>query len=420
MENTLSQRELKEALLEALLEYDLIKKNRRLNSIKKTLQGTMVATLIGSAGLIAANPGRGNQVREKEAIISTSSLHTSQPTNLPIESSQSKFIPGVAHFGFNKHTLTTGQEERLLNLINQLPKNSEIAVIGRTDSRGSKKYNEKLGKLRAMAVADYLAERGIKIKFVGSRISNKMPENWMKRRVDIIVESPSTTVLLNSASPETPLVSKQIPPNSEPQNQTIINTFGFRREIPPETNRSPENGDVKQTLPENYTNTITKQKPVQAHTFREKIRGAAHFSLNSDELTWTNKQRLMDLIKQLPNDAVLTIVGRTESDDAENNSAELGMQRAKTVASFLSNFGVKINAVASKESSYGFTGWGARRVDIIIDSTTTQMSIDLPQPLQGYSYKIGDNTKNEDRPIAIEREAMPKRQIPNPYLYNVD
>jgi outer membrane protein OmpA-like peptidoglycan-associated protein len=420
MENTLTQQELKEALLEALLDYDSIKKTRRMRAVKKTLQGTMVATLIGSTGLMASNQGRNNHIKESAAITAISTHSIPVLTDFPPETSQSKFIPGVAHFGFNKHTLTPGQEERLFNLVSQLPKDSEITVIGRTDSIGSKKYNEKLGRLRAQAVADFLALRGLKIKAIGSKISNNLSENWLKRRVDIVVDSPSTTpIFLKSAAPENPQVNKQPQSIPKPQMPSNTNAFSFRSAIPLETNRSPAATNLEQTLPENFTTVINKKKPEQAPINRQKVRGTAHFPLNSDELTWTNKQRLMELIKQLPKDAVLTVVGRTELEGAEDNGTELGMQRAKAVAEFLSNFGVKVNAVASKESSYGFTGWGARRVDIIIDSTAKAMPVNLPEPLQEYSYKRG-NSKTENPPIAIERDTSPKRNIPNPYIYNVE
>ncbi|CAG7857687.1 hypothetical protein MCAMS1_02607 [biofilm metagenome] len=422
MENTLTQQELKEALLEALLDYDSIKKTRRMRAVKKTLQSTMVATLIGSTGLMAANQGRNNQTKESAAIMATRSNSIPVLTDFPPETSHSKFIPGVAHFGFNKYTLTSGQEERLFNLVSQLPKDSEITVIGRTDSKGSKKYNERLGRLRAQAVADFLTFRGLKIKAIGSKISNNLPENWLKRRVDIVVDSPSSSpIFLKTTTPENPQAYKQSHPQLKPQPQppSNINAFGFHSTIPPETSHAPAVTDVNQPLPENFTTVINKKIPEQPPINRQKVRGAAHFSLSSDELTWTNKQRLMELIKQLPKDAVLTVVGRTESDGAENNGPELGMQRAKAVAEFLSNFGVKVSAVASKESSYGFTGWGARRADIIIDSSTKAMPVNLPQPLQEYSYKQS-NSNHQNPAIAIERDTAPKRSIPNPYIYNVE
>ncbi len=57
------------------------------------------------------------------------------------------------------------------------------------------------------------------------------------------------------------------------------------------------------------------------------------------------------------------------------------MQRAKTVALFLANQGVKVKAVASKVSSDKYAGWMARRVDIIVDSNSVKQPISLSPPV---------------------------------------
>ena len=40
--------------------------------------------------------------------------------------------------------------------------NTDIVVIGHTDSRGSEDYNQRLSEFRARAVADYLIDQGVK------------------------------------------------------------------------------------------------------------------------------------------------------------------------------------------------------------------------------------------------------------------
>jgi len=56
----MTQDELREAVFEALLDYESFKKTRRLKALKKALKGTMVATMISSTGLMAAGQGRSN------------------------------------------------------------------------------------------------------------------------------------------------------------------------------------------------------------------------------------------------------------------------------------------------------------------------------------------------------------------------
>ncbi len=445
MDNTLTQEELREALLAALLDYESIKKTRRMKAVKKTLQGTMVATLIGSSGLMAASHGRTNPLKEAAAITASAK---STPDLLPGETEHSKFIPGVAHFGFNKRSLTKSQEERLQELIKQLPKNSEISVIGRTDASGSKYYNDKLGSQRAQAVADYLALHGLKVKAIGSRVSNAMPENWMMRRVDILVDSPGEPFFLGSTlsgkqgayqqpaqthAPQFHVPQVQTKPQAIPKMQEAFkpiqqqskptvttDAFGNRSTLIPETSQKPATHNIKVIEEQFGVSDITAMtKPESPATSRQKVRGVTHFALNSHELAWAHKERLIELVKQLPKDCQLIVIGRTESNGAETNSKELGMLRAKTIATFLANLGVKVKAVGSKESSDGFTGWGARRVDIIVDSGPSGKDINLqqqPVKQEGYDSQPKANVLE----LQQNQPTLPNPQQRTPYLYKVD
>lgn len=486
MESTLTQEELREALLAALLDYESIKKTRRMKAVKKTLQGTMVATLIGSSGLMAASQGRSSPLKEAIAI----SANAKAVPGLPGETEHSKFIPGVAHFGFNKRSLTTSQEERLQELIKQLPKNSAISVVGRTDASGSKYYNDKLGTQRAQSVADYLSLHGFKIKAIGSRVSNFMPENWMMRRVDILVDSPTEPFFLGSSLSEkqdayqqpaqthtpqayvpqvqaqpqalpkiqetykpsqqqakpqihdnyrppaqVPRVEPQVrdtyqPPAQIPQVKpqapaaATTDAFGNRSNLIPKTSPKPAADDVKVIEQQSDISDATAMtRPEYPATNRQKVRGVTHFALNSHELAWAHKERLIELVKQLPKDSQLIVIGRTESNGAETNSKELGMLRAKTVATFLANFGIKVKAVGSKESSDGFTGWGARRVDIVIDSGPAAKRINLQQPVKQEEYgsqpKANILELQQNQPSAPD-PALEKPPQRTPYLYKVD
>lgn len=373
MEMNLTQDQLREVVLAALLDYETLKKTRRLKAVKKTLQGTMVATLIGSAGVMAANQGRSNQVREASAIMAPASNVTSAITKLSTVPPEPKFIPAVAHFGFNRYTLSDSQKERLEILIKQIPKNSEITVIGLTDNSGSQNQNKKIGKLRARSVADFMTAHGLKVKTIESKVSNDMPENWMERRVDILVDSLLEPFFLNLTSPEKQQspVASQAQPNSSPVFHPIDN-----KSIQQETNRS-EQVENKLFVENTKSQDAKAEKSAKQ---RQRVHGVVHFALNSFELASAHKERLKELIAQLPKDSELMVIGRTESNGAENTIEKLGSLRAKSVATFLASNGMKVVAVGSRDVRDGFTGWGARSVDIIVDSSPIPNKIKLNSP----------------------------------------
>lgn len=371
----MTQDELREAVLAALLDYETLKKTRRLKAVKKALRGTVMATVIGGAGITAAKEVRSNQVQETATIVASKPNAMPAMARLSEETSYSKLIPGVALFAFDRHTLAAEQEAKLTELIKQLPRDSEITVIGLTDSQGGQRYNKKLGRQRAQTVADHLTRHGMKIKAIGSNISNDIPNAWMARRVDIIVDSASGPFYLKLTSLENQRPFQQ----SQPQTQTPLNTFNYRDKVKkdlPETENRPTIGSAENagTKPDADAATA-KPKPEQKAFQRQQVRGVTHYAFNSYNLAVAHKERLMEFIKQLSKDAELTVVGRTDADEHNKN---LGMQRAKTVAIFLANHGLKVNAVASKVSSDRFTGWFARRVDIVVDSRLTPQAINQP------------------------------------------
>lgn len=390
MEINLTQEQLREVVLAALLDYENLKKNRRIKAVKKTLQGTMVATIIGSTSVIAANQGRNNQVKDVSAIMSTGLASAPVAAKFLPTSADSKFIPAVAHFANNSHQLNDSQIERLHKLIQQIPKNSEITVIGRTDKSGGYKFNNKLGKLRARAVAEVMQQHGLKIKTIVSKISNDMPENWMERRVDILVDSSSGPFFLNLTSqdnqnivaapraksklrqeaisaPNTGHVSEQ----PAPMPKIVAPALAPKAKQPAQTVKAV---DEKQNAPQQiiaqpFTGTekhqIQKLDKVKIQT--KNIQGVVHFPLNGYELTLTQQQELSGFIKQLSKDKELIVIGRTESSGAENTIEKLGLLRAKSVAYYLANNGLKVVAVGSKKAHEGLAGWQERRVDIIVD-----------------------------------------------------
>ncbi len=385
----MTQDELREAVLAALLDYETLKKTRRLKAVKKALRGTVMATVIGGAGITAAKEVRSNQVQETATIVASKPNAMLATAKLPEEAAYSKLIPGVALFAFDRHTLAVEQEQKLAELIKQLPKDSEITVIGLTDSQGGQRYNKKLGRQRAQTIADYLTRHGMKIKAVGSNISNDMPNAWMARRVDIVVDSASGPFYLNLTSLENQRPFQQ----SQPQTQAPapLNTFNYRdkkKKDLPETGNKPAIGSAENAGTKPDVDAATaKPKPEKKAFHRQQVRGVTHYAFNSYNLAVAHKERLMEFIKQLPKDAEVTVVGRTDADEHKKN---LGMQRAKTVAIFLANNGVKVKAVASKVSSDRFTGWFARRVDIVVDlGSTPPLTINQPPPVvQGHNQQV--------------------------------
>ena len=74
-------------------------------------------------------------------------------------------------FGFDRSDLNTGAQTNLNKLVNILQKypDTDIQIIGHTDSKGSDEYNQGLSQRRSSAVATYLGGQGI----TSSRLSTK-------------------------------------------------------------------------------------------------------------------------------------------------------------------------------------------------------------------------------------------------------
>lgn len=66
-------------------------------------------------------------------------------------------------FDFNSYNLTANSRaelDRMATILNRYP-DTDLAIEGHTDSKGTEEYNQKLSEQRASAVADYLATDGI-------------------------------------------------------------------------------------------------------------------------------------------------------------------------------------------------------------------------------------------------------------------
>jgi outer membrane protein OmpA-like peptidoglycan-associated protein len=374
----MTQDELRQALLDALFEYEVHKKKRRLKSLKKALHGTVMATVIGSAGFTLASSERNNQLRDTATVTLSSQIPSGDKLNKPDE--LTSIARGVAFFAFNQYTLTTEHKSQLLAAIRQLPKDAEIVVRGHTDASGVKAYNKRLGKLRAFAVSSFLSQHGIKVKGISYQIANHNKNSWLERRVDLVVTSnkpknvspisseimvskvaQKTDVIRKTPKPLTPIETKKNSVTKINTKPSILGTENLRQAV-----------NSTDPIKQENTQPFTKQ--------RQQVYGVLHFGVDQHTLTMAHRERLLEFMKQLPKYAELTIVGRTDPSGADNYNTVLGMERAKNTAIFLSYLGVKVKALASKTSKNMPSGWLARRVDIIVETFENIEPILLTKP----------------------------------------
>lgn len=191
-------KEIRALVLAALLDYEDLKKARRIKTVKKAIKGTIAATALSGAGCIH-EPSKESLIAQRiidyKALASNSYKVTSHGVRTDLASqivenikqvNQTQTVSGVVHFGFNSSSIALAHKDRLEDFIGQLPKDAELTIIGRTDASGDANYNLELGKKRAVAVAKYLVSKGVAVKSFGSQT---IPggSGWMSRRVDIVV-----------------------------------------------------------------------------------------------------------------------------------------------------------------------------------------------------------------------------------------
>ena len=405
----MNQDELRAVVLAALLDYEILKKKRRLRAFKKALQGTMVATVIGSTGILAASQGR-NQVRETAVLAASNATSMSALPNLSKDTTQQNLISAAALFDFDSHALTPGDEDKLTAMAKQLPKDAELTIIGCTDALGNMAYNKKLGKLRAQAVANFLAKLGITVKTITSQVSQNSQANWLARRVDIVVDSTLPASSLADSNQDLPAQAKQhFSQQYGPQIESKLSkqSVDYHNAVLEALIASDKKGQPKsawqaETKP-NLISGMAKAKPELAAKHRQKVSGVVHFGLNRHTLASAHKERLMELVALLPKDAELTVIGRTDALGDDDYNKVLGMQRAKSVAIFLANHGIKIKAVGSKVSSDKYSGWSARRVDIVVDSVLMAAPIQLLPSATSKSIAPAASSKPHAKTHSITR-----------------
>jgi outer membrane protein OmpA-like peptidoglycan-associated protein len=278
----------------------------------------------------------GTAVPQQQASVADTAL----PAQTPSATLETQLIKGAVHFAFDKHVLTQEHQAKLLAVIKQLPQNAEISVIGRTDTIGVRAYNEQLGINRAVAVANFLKQHGVKIASVYNQFADNNQMGWRERRVDLQVN-----------------------------------------EITPAATQALAQTETSSPVP--GTDNALAGKPGEAAAKqRRQVVGLVHFGFNKHTLVKAHHERLLEFLKLIPKDAQLTIVGRTDSYGTDAYNKQLGLDRAKNVANYLSHLGINVKKIGSKVAKNRSTGWQARRVDVLIESSSDINPIQLSQPVE--------------------------------------
>lgn len=410
----MTEEEIRAAVLAALLEYDLLKKTRRLRTVKRALRGTMMATVIGSTGIMAANQSRNAYVQDTVVAIAANAK-VAPKANLKQVMPQRQIVAGVAHFGLNQHGLLAGHHERLAELTKQLPKDVEIVVVGRADAVGGYGYNKKLGKQRAFSVANYLASQGFKIKSVASKVSKSGPISWLNRRVDIVISHSALQPLAINLPPlidqydssglgtvaqsNSGLTANQSGKASDSTMQEYLFNHLKKDNKAKPVNLPGENAlNINQATSTNATGISLAKSPLAHENSKpQKIAGVAHFASHHAGLTTAHKERLAILAKQIPQTAELTVVGRTGSSDVSVYDKKLSKQRALAVANYLASQGVKVSGIGIKAIRGTASWWVAQRVDILVKHTSAEpLDIHLPPLVRGQDKQHAERQNRSD------------------------
>jgi outer membrane protein OmpA-like peptidoglycan-associated protein len=163
--------------------------------IGKTYGNTTTGAIIGAAvgGTVGAVIGRqmDNQARELEQSLKDAEIERVG------EGIAIKFESGIL-FGFDSDVIQQNGRTNLTNLANSLKQypDTEILIVGHTDSSGSDSYNLGLSERRARSAMGHLTAQGIaasRIKTVGRGESEPIADNETEagraqnRRVEIAI-----------------------------------------------------------------------------------------------------------------------------------------------------------------------------------------------------------------------------------------
>ena len=245
--------EIKAIVWEALLEYDEIKKQRRLKAVYKLVKESIAATAISGMGCasinskpplthpsnVSSNTAIAIPDKALDAAINKTKASASAYQDYAVEanktvtlSKQKQAFKGIIHFASGASALAAAHKERLDLLIQQLPEDAELVVVGRTDATGSPANNIKLGKSRARSVAKYLAGRGITVQAIASKSEDSGAKGWAARRVDIVVSHASSKKLVINL----PTLAKHLDVKNHQRENTLksdVPTAQLKAQKPP-------------------------------------------------------------------------------------------------------------------------------------------------------------------------------------------
>ncbi|MEQ1558324.1 MAG: OmpA family protein [Methyloglobulus sp.] len=388
--------EIRAVVFAALIDYEEMKKTRRVKNVKKVIRGTLAATALSGVGCMNL-PDKEHAISQSGSYAKAALASIQKPTapempmSKPIEVGKAdtgkalknkQIFKGVVHFAFDSSALAMTHQDRLDSFVGQLPKNAEIIVVGHTDSNGNPGYNLKLGKKRAQMVAKYLAWRGVTVKSIGSKGALVSRKGWEARRVDIVVNHSSPEKLAITLPP----AIQKLAENSKIQNQdqaSLPNT-NSQKIIPTETagtlgsqKNLPTNTPTHKPQP--TAQAETPRKAQASKTNKQTVTGVVHFPIDSSTLALAHRDRLDSFIRQLPENAELTVLGYTDSKGYSEYNNKLGKQRALTVAKYLAARGVAVLSFGSKRGQPNSDGWASRRVDVIVSHpSATDVAFNLP------------------------------------------
>lgn len=126
------------------------------NATGSTARGAIIGAAVGGAAGAIIGHQMDQQAKELHANIPGATV-TRVGEGIAVSFESGLLYP------FDSSTLLPAAQQNLANLAESLRKypESNITIVGHTDSQGSDSYNQALSERRAIAAADYLAAQGV-------------------------------------------------------------------------------------------------------------------------------------------------------------------------------------------------------------------------------------------------------------------
>lgn len=164
--------------------------------------GALAGALIGGAAGGAIGAGAGAYMDKQQTEFEQELANERAQHQIEIERQQNEILKltmnSEVSFDFNSARIKPTFRpplDKIANILQRYPR-SQIVVVGHTDSVGSEQYNQDLSTKRAIAVADYMAMRGVASSRLGTegrgelepRETNDTAEGReLNRRVEVFV-----------------------------------------------------------------------------------------------------------------------------------------------------------------------------------------------------------------------------------------